>query len=197
MKKISLDIIALSNSVNNSPNYAVILAEKGGHRKLPIVIGTFEAQAIVVTLEGLKVGRPLTHDLFHNFIQTFDINIIEVLIYKMEEGIFYAQLVCEKDGKIEEIDARTSDSLALAVRVGCPIYIYEDILNRVSLSSEHDEFDALTNDEEEDNLDINLEEHSKLEAMTLEELEDLLQQVLEQEDYDLAIAIRDEINKRK
>lgn len=197
MKKINLDIIALSNSVNNSPNYAVILAERGGNRKLPIVIGTFEAQAIVVTLEGLKVGRPLTHDLFHNFIKTFDINIIEVLIYKMEEGIFYAQLVCEKDGKIEEIDARTSDSLALAVRVGCPIYIYEDILNRVSLSSEHDEFDALTNDKEDDNLDINLEEHSKLEAMTLEELEDLLQQVLEQEDYDLAIAIRDEINKRK
>lgn len=197
MKKINLDIIALSNSVNNSPNYAVILAERGGNRKLPIVIGTFEAQAIVVTLEGLKVGRPLTHDLFHNFIKTFEINVIEVLIYKMEEGIFYAQLVCEKDGKIEEIDARTSDSLALAVRTGCPIYIYEDILNRVSLSSDHDEFDTMLTDEDEDASDINLEEHSKLEAMTLEELEDLLQQVLEQEDYDLAIAIRDEINKRK
>lgn len=197
MKKINLDIIALSNSVNNSPNYAVILAERGGQRKLPIVIGTFEAQAIVVTLEGLKVGRPLTHDLFHTFIKTFEINVLEVLIYKMEEGIFYAQLVCEKDGKIEEIDARTSDSLALAVRTGCPIYIYEDILNRVSLSADHDEFDAMLTDEDEEESDINLEEHSKLEVMTLAELEDLLQQVLEQEDYDLAIAIRDEINKRK
>lgn len=195
MKKINLDIIALSNSVNNSPNYAVILAERGGSRKLPIVIGTFEAQAIVVSLEGLKVGRPLTHDLFHNFIKTFEINILEVLIYKMEEGIFYAQLICEKDGKIEEIDARTSDSLALAVRVGCPIYIYEDILNRVSMNNDTDAFDIEEDDDE--SLDTDLNEHSKLEAMTLEELEELLQQVLEQEDYDLAIAIRDEIKKRK
>lgn len=198
MKKVELEIIALSSSVSKSPNYAVILGEVNGNRRLPIVIGTFEAQAIVVSLEQLKIIRPLTHDLFFNFILTFEIEVTEVLIYKFEDSIFYAKLICIKDGEIIEIDARTSDSLALAVRIGCPIYIYGNILDTASVIMDSlesgeaiSEPEAIGTSQENDN------DKNKLKSLSLSELEQLLQEILDQEDYAYAIVIRDEINQRK
>src|SRR5215217_2030251 len=120
MKKIELEIVALSSSVTQTHSYAVVLGEINGLRRLPIVIGAFEAQAIVVALERIKPSRPLTHDLFYNFMLSFNIELQEVLIYKLEEGIFFAQLVCSNGKEVIEIDSRTSDALALAVRIGCP-----------------------------------------------------------------------------
>lgn len=194
MKKVQLKIFALSSSVSKSPNYAVILTEVNGYRRLPIVIGTFEAQAIVVSLEQLKIIRPLTHDLFYNFIQTFNIVVEEVLIYKYEDSIFYAKLICVKDGEKIEIDARTSDSLALAVRIGCPIFIYNNILDVASVVVENE------NDDDVEKILDNIEEDEdgeNLKSLTLSELEQLLQEVLDQEDYAYAIIIRDEIKQRK
>ncbi len=133
MKKIELEITALSSSVTQTHSYAVVLGEINGLRRLPIVIGAFEAQAIVVALERIKPSRPLTHDLFYNFMLSFSIELQEVLIYKLEEGIFFAQLVCTSGTETIEIDSRTSDALALAVRIGCPIFTYENILEAAGL----------------------------------------------------------------
>lgn len=197
MKKIELNILALSSSAEKTQTYAIILGEKHGTRKIPIVIGAFEAQAIVVSLDNIKPGRPLTHDLFYNFIQTFNIEVLEVIIYKFEESVFYAKLVCMKDGAVTEIDARTSDSIALAVRIGCPIFTFENIIQATgsmmdgashiipSILDDSDEADDLT------------EEETSLSTLSVSELETLLDEALNNEDYDLAITIRDEINKRK
>src|ERR1051325_2762802 len=134
MKKIELEIVALSHSITQTHSYAVVLGEVVGLRRLPIVIGGFEAQAIAVALERMEPSRPLTHDLFANFMATFNIELNEVVIYKLEEGIFFAQLVCQgPDGEIVEIDARTSDALALAVPASCRIYTYENILETAGL----------------------------------------------------------------
>lgn len=134
MSKIELEIVALSHSLSQSHNYAVVLGEKDGNRRLPIVIGSFEAQAIAVAMERMTPNRPLTHDLFKNTLDTFDIVLKEVIINKLYDGIFYARLVCDKKGEIYEIDARTSDSLAMAVRYNCPIYTYDFILDAAGIS---------------------------------------------------------------
>src|SRR5436305_13553197 len=128
MKKIELEIVALSHSITQTHSYAVVLGEADGLRRLPIVIGGFEAQAIAVALERMQPSRPLTHDLFANFMATFAIELTEVIIYKLEEGIFFAKLICQNAGESVEIDSRTSDALALAVRANCHIYTYENIL---------------------------------------------------------------------
>ncbi len=200
MKKIELDILALSSSAEKekSQTYAIILGEKHGSRKIPIIIGAFEAQAIVVSLENIKPGRPLTHDLFHNFLEIFQINILEVIIYKFEESVFYAKLVCMKDDEIVEIDARTSDSIALAVRVGCPIFTFENIMQAAGSmmdgSSIH--LEALEAASEQDDESEGTDATS-LSSLSLGELDTLLNEALANEDYQLAITIRDEINKRK
>jgi bifunctional DNase/RNase len=202
MKKIELEIVALSHSITQTHSYAVVLGEISGLRRLPIVIGGFEAQAIAVALERMEPSRPLTHDLFANFMATFNIELQEVLIYKLEEGIFFAQLVCQgPDGEIVEIDARTSDALALAVRAGCRIYTYENILDAAGLyldqsesgseASEHAEPEGRAAKVAPSGTDKDLK------SMSIEDLNALLQQVLEQEDYVRAIPIRDEINSRK
>ena len=128
MVKIKLDIIGLSYSQTQSGAYALVLAETGGKRSLPIIIGGYEAQAIAIELEKMTPTRPLTHDLFKSFADSFQVNIEEVVIYNLVEGVFYAKLICVKDGKFSEIDARTSDAIALAVRFKCPIYTFESIL---------------------------------------------------------------------
>lgn len=200
MKKIELEIVALSSSVTQTHSYAVVLGEINGLRRLPIVIGAFEAQAIVVALERIKPSRPLTHDLFYNFMLSFNIELREVLIYKLEEGIFFAQLVCSNGKEIIEIDSRTSDALALAVRIGCPIFTYENILEAAGLFMDQPNAGAPTvnpGNEDEDIEDAETAQHSDLKAMTLEELNELLHQVLESEDYIKAIAIRDEIKHRE
>jgi bifunctional DNase/RNase len=201
MKKIELEIVALSSSVTQTHSYAVVLGEINGLRRLPIVIGAFEAQAIVVALERIKPSRPLTHDLFYNFMLSFNIELQEVLIYKLEEGIFFAQLICSNGKETIEIDSRTSDALALAVRIGCPIFTYENILEAAGLFMDQPSAGSTTEEggesSEEDTTESSGAAAHDLKAMTMEELNDLLHQVLESEDYIQAIAIRDEIKNRE
>ncbi|MEO1436617.1 MAG: bifunctional nuclease domain-containing protein [Bacteroidota bacterium] len=196
MKKIPMDIVALSHSVAASHNYAVVLGEKKGARRLPIVIGGFEAQAIAVAMERMTPSRPLTHDLMRNVLDTFQIELKEVVINNLIDGIFYSVLVCEKNGKIEEIDSRTSDALALAVRFDCPIYTYEFILDKAGVVMENE--NELDEDEELYSLQTeDDEEGNNLKDYTLTQLNDMLEEVLEKEDYKFAAKIRDEINLRK
>ena len=190
MQKIELEIVALSHSITQSNSYAVILGEVNGLRRLPIVIGGFEAQAIAVALENMHPSRPLTHDLMKNFMTAFNLQLQEVYICDLQEGIFYSKLVCYNSNDTIEIDSRTSDALALAVRFGCPVYVYEHILDQAGLTNE-----------KADKVDMpatitKTSERSDLAKLSLAELNQLLSEVLEQEDYIRAIDIRDEINKR-
>ena len=192
MQKIELEIVALSHSITQSNSYAVILGEVGGLRRLPIVIGGFEAQAIAVALENMHPSRPLTHDLMKNFMIAFDIQLQEVYICDLQEGIFYAKLVCFTANDTIEIDSRTSDALALAVRFGCPIYVNANILDQAGLEKEGGEKERtnVTAESIQPNADNNLS------TLSLNELNELLKEVLEHEDYIRAIDIRDEIAKR-
>jgi bifunctional DNase/RNase len=203
MKKIELEIVALSHSITQTHSYAVVLGEVDGLRRLPIVIGGFEAQAIAVALERMQPSRPLTHDLFSNFMTTFGIELNEVVIYKLEEGIFFSKLMCRHDGENVEIDSRTSDALALAVRANCKVYTYENILEAAGLYLEQSEGTASAEAEVTEPKPTSIPVSNKsfpdadMRGMSLEELNKLLQKVLEQEDYVRAINIRDEINSRK
>jgi bifunctional DNase/RNase len=192
MQKIELEIVALSHSITQSNSYAVILGEVGGLRRLPIVIGAFEAQAIAVALENMNPSRPLTHDLMKNFMTSFDIQLQEVYICDLQEGIFYAKLVCFTANDTLEIDSRTSDALALAIRFGCPIYVNSNILDQAGL--ENDGSEKERNHIAADNMESNAS--NNLSSLSLSELNALLNEVLEQEDYIRAIDIRDEIAKR-
>jgi len=200
MKKIELEIVALSHSITQTHSYAVVLGEVDGLRRLPIVIGGFEAQAIAVALERMQPSRPLTHDLFANFMTTFGIELNEVIIYKLEEGIFFSKLICRHDGDSIEIDSRTSDALAMAVRANCKIYTYENILETAGLYLEQTEGTVEPSTETKANK-VPVSNKSLIDTdmknMNLEDLQKLLQKVLEQEDYVRAINIRDEINSRK
>ena len=200
MKKIELEIVALSHSITQTHSYAVVLGEINGLRRLPIVIGGFEAQAIAVALEKMHPSRPLTHDLMKNFLNAFGIDLHEIIICDLQEGIFYSKLVCASENDTIEIDSRTSDALALAVRFGCPIYTYENILESAGILME----DTNTpGKKKKSKQEVVVEEqgaaggNEDLKTMTLEELNALLTEVLEGEDYIRAIAIRDEINSRK
>ena len=200
MKKIELEIVALSHSITQTHSYAVVLGEVNGLRRLPIVIGGFEAQAIAVALERMQPSRPLTHDLFANFMTTFGIELNEVIIYKLEEGIFFAKLICHHDDESIEIDSRTSDALAMAVRANCKIYTYENILEAAGLYLEQPESGGEpASDSKSAQIPVGSKAvpDTEMKGMNLEELNQLLQKVLEQEDYVRAIHIRDEINSRK
>lgn len=200
MKKIELEIVALSHSITQTHSYAVVLGEVNGLRRLPIVIGGFEAQAIAVALEKMQPSRPLSHDLMKNFMNAFAIDLHEIIICDLQEGIFYSKLVCSSDNDTVEIDSRTSDALALAVRFGCPIYTYENILESAGIlmedtagsSGKKKKVQTITKDESGSPTG-----KEDLKTMSLEELNTLLNDVLESEDYMRAIAIRDEINNRK
>ncbi len=195
MKKIELDIVALSHSVTQSHNYAVVLGEKNGKRRLPIVIGGFEAQAIAVAMERMTPNRPLTHDLFKKTLQTFGIELKEVLINNLLDGIFYARLVCEQNGEEVEIDSRTSDALALAVRFKCPIFTFEFILEAAGVVLEEEEgAEAATEAGEEEGVE---EGERPLDQYNAAALEKLLQEALAQENYERAAEIRDELNRRR
>jgi len=201
MKKIELEIVALSHSITQTHSYAVVLGEVNGLRRLPIVIGGFEAQAIAVALEKMHPSRPLTHDLMKNFLNAFAIDLHEIIICDLQEGIFYSKLVCASENDTIEIDSRTSDALALAVRFGCPIYTYENILESAGILME--DTGGATGKKKKTKQEVVVEEqgaaggNEDLKTMTLEELNALLGEVLEGEDYIRAIAIRDEINSRK
>jgi bifunctional DNase/RNase len=193
MKKIALEIVALSHSITQTHSYAVVLGEVNGLRRLPIVIGGFEAQAIAVALENMKPTRPLTHDLMRNFMHSFNVELQEIIITDLQEGIFYSKLICVSEHDTVEIDSRTSDALALAVRFQCPIYIDDEILSQAGILMEDVPGDKKTKKskkKEDENLS------SELSNLNVEELNNLLNEVLEQEDYIKAIAIRDEIKKR-
>lgn len=194
MKKIELEIIALSHSITQTHSYAVVLGEINGLRRLPIVIGGFEAQAIAVALERMQPSRPLTHDLMKNFMLAFNVELHEIVINDLQEGIFYSKLLCSTDNDTVEIDSRTSDALALAVRFGCPIYTYEHILESAGILMEDDEEKKKN---EEVTVTSGTDDKNDLKQMSLEELQHLLNEVLEHEDYIRAIAIRDEISQRK
>lgn len=193
MKKIELEIVALSHSITQTHSYAVVLGEINGLRRLPIVIGGFEAQAIAVALERMSPSRPLTHDLMKNFMMAFNVELHEIVINDLQEGIFYSKLVCSSSNDTVEIDSRTSDALALAVRFGCPIYTYDTILDQAGILMEDDEKKQKVSSP----VTSETGGSDDLKSMSLEELEGLLTDVLDHEDYIKAIAIRDEIKSRK
>ncbi len=194
MRKIELKIVALTPSVTHTQNYAVVLEEAEGGRRLPIVIGGFEAQAIAVAMENMIPSRPLTHDLFKNALDTFDVQLKEIVINNLLDGIFYSRLVCTKGDDLVEIDSRTSDAIAMAIRFNCPIYTFEFVLDSAGIELE-EEFDD--EDYIEENGDMIVPENEPLSTLDLNELNNLLKEVLEDEDYERAAEIRDEINKRK
>lgn len=203
MKKIELEIVALQSSVTHMNSYAVILGEVNGTKRLPIVIGGFEAQAIAVALENLQPKRPLTHDLFTIMLSVFNVQLKEVLIYKLEDGIFYAQLVCSNADGIINIDCRTSDAIALAIRVECKIYSYDNIIDVAGVIMENlergtPETQTTPIGSGDSEPGEGLTDDSKtLTSMTMEELEEKLEEALAGEEYERAIAIRDEIKHRK
>lgn len=194
MKRIELDIVALSHSVTQSHNYAVVLGERRGQRRLPIVIGSFEAQAIAVAMERMVPNRPLTHDLFKNTLDTFDIQLREVVINNLLDGIFYARLVCVKNGEVFEIDSRTSDAIAMAVRFECPIYTYDFILEAAGVVLEDQDDDSAQGAEQGQISDIGTK---SLETLSADALQRKLQEVLDSEDYEMAAKIRDELKRRE
>ncbi len=200
MKKVQLEIVGLSYSQTQSGAYALVLGETAGSRRLPIIIGGFEAQAIAIELEKMSPSRPLTHDLFRSFAEVFDVQVTEVLIYNLVEGIFYAKLLCSDGSREVEIDARTSDAIALAIRFKCPIYTYEFILKNAGIvlddesSATGDTPNADIAETGSESTETAVEEYKN---KSTEELKGLLQTALEEEQYELASKIRDELNNRK
>jgi len=194
MKRVKLKVTGISYSQTQSGAYALILNEENGDRRIPIIIGGFEAQAIVIKLENLDPPRPLTHDLFKKFADEFNISVSEVMIYKLEEGVFFSKLVCNNDVKEYSIDSRTSDAVALALRFDCPIFITEDILEKTGITVSQSEPDA-TPSAEPDN--VFTTEIGKYSSYTDEELYKMIDDSVKTEDYERAALIRDEIEKRK
>jgi hypothetical protein len=199
MKKVKLNILGLSYSQTQTGAYALVLSESDGNRRIPIIIGAVEAQAIAIQLEGLKPPRPLTHDLFHNVALAFDIEITEVFIHKLEEGIFYAEIVCEQGSNRIRVDSRTSDAIALALRFECPIFTTEEILERAGIIMEFDESGDLHENGASDpnKSHKSTEGQNKYLEYSLDELKELLGEAIADEDYEKASKIRDEINRKK
>jgi bifunctional DNase/RNase len=183
----------MSYSQTQSGAYALLLIEENGDRRIPIIIGGFEAQAIVIKLENLEPPRPLTHDLFKKFADQFKIAVTEVMIHKLEDGVFFSRLVCNDGNKEYAIDSRTSDAVAIALRFGCPIYITEDILEKAQLTNSPSDAEIITSGENENKLELN----GKYESLTDEELYKMIDEAVKTEDYERAASIRDEIEKRK
>ena len=194
MKRIELDIVALSHSMTQSHNYAVVLGERRGQRRLPIVIGSFEAQAIAVAMERMVPNRPLTHDLFKSALDTFEIKLKEVVINNLLDGIFYARLVCVRGGEVFEIDSRTSDAIAMAVRFECPIFTYDFILEAAGVLLEDQEDGGVGRIGS--SIPANMDSDA-IETHSLDALQRRLQEVLEAEDYETAAKIRDEMKRRQ
>ncbi|MBN2610502.1 MAG: bifunctional nuclease family protein [Bacteroidales bacterium] len=202
MTKVKLNVLGISYSQTQTGAYALVLSEEGGKRRIPIIVGGFEAQAIAIQLEGLKPPRPLTHDLFLNFAKTFNIDLLEVTIYKLEEGVFFSKLTCDNGKNIIEIDARTSDAIALALRFRCPIYTTEEIMQRagIILDFEKEQGEQPVSEKSSGTRDIKIEDHSKSEELKnikTQDLKSLLDEAIRDENYERASLIRDEINRRK
>jgi len=195
MHRVKLNILGLSVSQTQSGAYALLLAEEHGERRLPIIIGPVEAQAIAIQLEGLKPPRPLTHDLIKNIAVAFDITLLEVIIHKLEEGVFYSELLCELNGKEVRIDSRTSDAVALALRFHCPVYTTEEILRKAGIVLEvNEEHPVRPAAREEETKSTGKTAYAKY---SLSDLEAALDEAVQNEDYEKASLIRDEIKRRK
>jgi bifunctional DNase/RNase len=194
MKRVKLKVMGISYSQTQSGAYALILTEEKGDRRIPIIIGGFEAQAIVIKLENLNPPRPLTHDLFKMFADEFGISVLEVFIYKLEEGVFYSKLICNNGDKEVSVDSRTSDAVAMALRFGCPIYITEEILEKAGITVNPSSADDLSGSSVDSLLEPEL---SKYDSLSDEELYKVIDEAVKTEDYERAAAIRDELEKRK
>ena len=204
MSLIRLNIKGISYSQTQSGAYSLILSEENGERKLPIVIGAFEAQSIAIALEkDIRPPRPLTHDLFKNFSDRYDITVKQVVIHKLVDGVFYASLICERDGIEEIIDARTSDAIALALRFSAPIFTYKNILEKAGVilkinpkkdGEKTDDSFVFENEIVEKEIEAVSDETFK--NLSLSDLKDLLKKAVQDEDYEVAAKIRDEISKR-
>lgn len=194
-KKVALNIVGLSYSQTQTGAYALILGDDAGKRRLPIIIGNFEAQAIAIELEKMKPSRPLTHDVFFTVADRFDVKLKEVIIYNLVEGVFYAKLILDNGVKEEEIDARSSDAIALAVRFKCPIYAYEFIMSQAGISIEEEE--AVSQTDVTSAGSEPKQQKEGLNALSISELETKLDKAIEEEDYELASKLRDEIDRRQ
>ena len=195
MNKVSLEIIGLTYSESSTGAYVLILGDKNSQRRLPIVIGSAEAESIAVGIEKHKNGRPHTHDLFLRFAHEFGIEIMEVVINRFRDGVYYAMLVCKQGDELTMIDARPSDAIAIAVRIGCEIYAYESVMEEAGIIME--DMEKQDDNETNDNLINKGTSKTSLDMLDLEVLEDLLQDAIDSEDYQKAAEIRDEINRRK
>ena len=191
MKKIKLNILGLSFSQTQDGAYVLILIEEEGERRIPIIIGGTEAQAIAIQLENLKAPRPLTHDLFLSFAKSYEIEITEVMIYKLQEGIFYSRITCKGGEKEVELDSRTSDAVALAIRFGCSIYTTQEVLAKAGIIIELDK-----ENESQNQAHSSSEKHNDFESYSTQELHEMLNSAIEDEMYEKASLIRDEIKRR-
>jgi len=197
MDKIELEIAALSHSVTQSKSYAVVLKEVDGRRRLPIVIGVPEAQAIAVALEDMQPSRPLTHDLVKNICDSFSIQVKEIIISELLDGIFHSKLICHLDGNIMEVDSRTSDALALAARFKCPIFTYEHILDSAGIILEGEAASDIPSDIEPVEKRVSVSPTNDYRKYSPSKLNKLLQDALKNEDYEMAASLRDELERRK
>ena len=201
MKKVKLDIVGLSYSQTQSGAYALVLGEVNGRRRLPIIIGAFEAQAIAIEIEKMTPTRPLTHDLFKTFAHAYQIEITEIIIYNLVDGVFFAKLICTDGQNIQEIDARTSDAIALAVRFNATIYTYEFILSSAGIVIESNDFlflenlDSITKEQSSEDMPTSIPV-SGYQSLSVEDLQEKLNEALADEAYEKAARIRDEITKR-
>lgn len=199
MKKIQLEILGLSSSQSQTGSFALVLGEKDGNRRLPIIIGMFEAQSIAIQIEKISPNRPLTHDLFKSFAQHLQVSVLEVLISDLKEGVFYSKIVCSDGERQFDLDARPSDAIAIGLRFGVPIYTVESVLSEAGIIlSDLEEDDEEETDEIETSpaSSISAEAKSNLRDVSVDELNKLLDEALEKEDYERAAKIRDELNKR-
>lgn len=200
MDKIKLDILGLSSSQTQSSSFALVLGEEGGNRRLPIIIGMFEAQAIAIELEKITPNRPMTHDLFKSFSHFFEIDVKEIVISDLKEGVFFGKIVCQQDDLRVEIDARPSDAIAIGIRFGVDVYTYESVLSEAGIVLSDEEFDDTNEDidliEKADTKEAPRTFEEQLKANNKDELDVLLKEALEQEDYERAAKIRDELNNR-
>jgi hypothetical protein len=195
MNKVSLEIMGLTYSESSTGAYVLILGDKNSQRRLPIVIGSAEAESIAVGIEKHKNGRPHTHDLFLRFAHEFGVEIIEVVINRFRDGVYYAMLVCKQGNDLTMVDARPSDAIAIAVRTGCEIYAYESVMEEAGIIME--DMEKQESEETDDDLINKGADKTSLNMLDLETLEDLLQEAIDNEDYMKAAQIRDEINSRK
>ena len=195
MNKVNLEIMGLTYSESSTGAYVLILGDKNSQRRIPIVIGNAEAESIAVGIDRQRKGRPLTHDLFLRFAKEFGIEIMEVVINRFRDGVYYAMLVCKQGDDLTMVDARPSDAIAIAVRAGCEIYAYETVMEEAGIVIDDMEKEETSEDEQDL---INKGPHeTNVDLLTLDELEELLQDAIDNEDYQKAAEIRDEINKRK